>query len=81
MENFFDIPREFFSKNSDFYFNILVISIAVRPELMREYLGVDGIDSIWFLTHLTDSRPKFIYCYAEEKVESDLEFEVYCESH
>lgn len=78
--NFFDLDPGSFSKSSQFYFNVLVINVAISPQYAKEYFGNELIYEINYLEKLTDTRPTYIHFYVDE-LDEDAEFEMSYEPH
>lgn len=65
---FFDEHPLHLPKDAVYYFNILVICIAVSPEYTDEIFP-EGVVDLWYCDHLTDPRPYAIHFYAVDDVE------------
>lgn len=76
--NFFDIKPSSLPKDSQYYFNILVIIIGVNQEtwkLLTEDIEI-SVQDIWYTDRITDPEPT-VYCiYQEDNIEEDLEIEI-----
>lgn len=65
--NIFNIPPSSMPADASYYFNVLVVNIAVKESLQ---FGRDEIYSdIWDTSHITDPRPFVIHLYAEDDEE------------
>lgn len=74
---FYDENPMHLPNDAQYYFNILVVCIAISDEYGDEILP-SGVEDIWFCDHLTDPRPYAIHFYREEQEEMyDEEIEDY----
>lgn len=78
--NFFDEDPMSLPRDGQYYFNILVRTIAVNPRCAEQYLGKD-IDEMCFIEKLTDPRPQMYYCFVDDELDEDLDFEIECFPH
>lgn len=67
--NFFDIEPAALPQRSQYFFNIVVRIISVNPEVTRQALGIEGVDSICDIEHIMDSRPYILYIDTDEEKE------------
>lgn len=74
--NFFDIKPSSLPEGAQYFFNILVITIAVTPEIWEELIGNLSIQHIWYAEDLTAPEPQAICLYQEEEMEEDCDFEI-----
>ncbi|MCM1323963.1 MAG: hypothetical protein NC218_07365 [Acetobacter sp.] len=62
--NIFNLDPTSMPKDAEYYFNILVINIAVRESLQDD--KEEFYTDIWYIEHITDPRPYIVHVYAEE---------------
>lgn len=68
---FFDLdPSSLPSGNNQYYFNVLVKCIALRPGDMELPL-IAGIVDLWYIEHITDPRPWVAHFYIDEENAKD----------
>lgn len=77
---FFDTPGHYLSNNAQYYFNILVICIAVSPT-HAQYILDKNISDIWYMQQITDSRPKVIHIFVDEMMDKDIDYLIECFPH
>ena len=70
-DSFFDIPNQALPQNCEYYFNILVISIAVPVGTL------EGVESIDDLSRIKNARPLYLSIYESEECKKDWEISVY----
>lgn len=68
---FYDIPEHGLPKNSQYYFNIFVICVAIRPDCGLEIFGNSQINDIWYLDDITAARPYVYHFYVEQELVDD----------
>lgn len=72
---FFDIPQEYLPANCDYYFNVLMIELAVPIGALEKTFGITEYED---RLCLTSPRPRYLYVYEDETVnDEDGELEVY----
>lgn len=64
---FYDIPENGLPRENEYYFNVLVICIAVIPQLAKELLG-ENVDEIYYLDQITSTRPTVYHFYIEPEL-------------
>lgn len=79
--NFWDLRPEAFSAGAQFYFNVLVICIAVSPSQAEYIFGNKDVQEFYTIDELTSSRPIFKYFYINDDIKEDLGFEVVYNPH
>ncbi len=73
---FFDEEYMSLPDKARYYFNILVICIAVSPEDNDNILP-DGVTNIWFLDNINDARPWIIHFYLDdESDDTDIDYSI-----
>lgn len=78
--NFFDEDPISLPNDGQYYFNILVVCAAINPANAEQYLG-KGIDEIQYTENLTAARPYLLYCFIDDELDKDTEFEIECYPH
>lgn len=69
---FFDLdPMTLPAGNPQYYFNVLVKCVALRPGDMELPL-IPGINDLWYLEHITDPRPWIAHFYVDEDNAEDV---------
>lgn len=71
--NFFDIPYEYLPQNCDYYFNVLMMELAVPVGALQKQFGITEYED---RQYLTSARPRYLYIYEDEDVvdeEGELE--------
>lgn len=71
--NIFNLTPSSMPNDAEYYFNILVVNIAVRESL--QFNQDEFFSDIWDISHITDPRPYVIHLYAEEDTILDEEYE------
>ena len=67
--NIFNIPPSSMPTDASYYFNVLVVNIAVKESL--QYGRNEFFSDIWDISHITDPRPFVVHLYAEDDNEFD----------
>lgn len=62
--NIFNLDPNSMPHDAEYYFNILVVNIAVRESLQMG--NEDFYTDIWDISHITDPRPYIIHLYTED---------------
>lgn len=78
--NFFDTDPVSLPKDGQYYFNVLVMCIAINPADAEQYLGKD-VNEIQYIENLTAARPYLLYCFIDDELDKDTEFEIECYPH
>lgn len=76
--NFFDIKPESLPHDGQYYFNILVITIALNSDNWRDFVEetqMEGLTCVWYLDELTSPEPRAICVYLEDGLDEDDEEE------
>lgn len=73
--NFFDEDPKNFQQSAQYYFNVLVKTIAIHPNLARQIFNTN-IEEIFFIDKITSPRPNIIYCFIDDELDEDTEFEI-----
>lgn len=76
--NFFDIKPESLPHDGQYYFNILVITIALNSDNWRDFVEetqMEGLTCVWYLDELTNPEPRAICVYLEDGLDEDDEEE------
>lgn len=73
--NFFEEDPMSLPQDGQYYFNILVKTIAINPQQAEQYLG-KGIDEIVYIDQITGPRPYIFYCYIDDELDKDIEYEI-----
>lgn len=74
--NFFDIKPESLPQDGQYYFNILVITIALNSENWEAFVedsSIEDLTCVWYLDELTAPEPKAICVYLEDELDQDIE--------
>ena len=66
---FFDTPYSELPKRAQYYFNILIISIAVQPEVLTDILGHKNTVDLWDVQN------------ASYNLDRDSDYEICCIPH
>lgn len=77
---FYDEHPMHLPNDGEYYFNILVICIAISEDYADEILP-EGVEDIWYCDHLTDPRPYAIHFYREDPDEMYDEEEDDCNDY
>lgn len=75
---FFDINPSYLPSDGQYYFNVLVITIALNYETWEEAIGdtgIEGLKSIWYIDQLTSPRPAAIHVYYEKELDGEEEYD------
>lgn len=78
--NFFDEDPMSLPRDGQYYFNILVRTIAVNPSLAKKIFP-EKIDEICFIGDITQPRPCVTYTFIDDELDDDIEFEIECHPH
>lgn len=78
--NFFDEDPMSLPCDAQYYFNVLVRTIAVHPSVAQEVLG-GQTEEVIFTEDITSPRPTVTYCYIDDELDEDTEFEIECFPH
>lgn len=62
--NIFNLAPSSMPNDAEYYFNILVVNIAVRESLQMN--SDEFILDIWDISHITSPRPYVIHIYTED---------------
>lgn len=73
--NFFNEDPDTLPIDGQYYFNILVRTIAINPLVAEQYLG-KGIDEACYIEKLTDPRPQLFYCFVDDELNPDIDYEI-----
>lgn len=76
--NFFDIKLESLPHDGQYYFNILVITIALNSDNWRDFVEetqMKDLMCVWYLDELTNPEPRAICVYLEDELNEDDEEE------
>lgn len=76
--NFFDIKLESLPHDGQYYFNILVITIALNSDNWRDFVEetqMKDLTCVWYLDELTNPEPRAICVYLEDELNEDDEEE------
>lgn len=65
---FYDIPAEGLPEGHRYYFNVLMICIAISPQLASEIFPVQGLEELYFVDQITDIRPVAYHIYIEPEL-------------
>lgn len=68
---FFDEPYLDLPEKAQYYFNILIISIAISPQYAQEIFQNKAI-SLWDIQGVNDPRPIAIHIYTSYHINKDL---------
>lgn len=68
---FYNIPEHGLPQNGQYYFNILVICIAIKPDWRLEIFGNSQINDVWYLDNITSVRPYVYHFYIEQELIND----------
>lgn len=84
--HFFDINPNHLPHDGQYYFNVLVITIALNLETWQEAIediSIEGLESIWYTDQLTSPRPTAIHVYYEEELDGEegCDFEITAYEH
>lgn len=77
--NFFDIKPESLPFDGQYYFNILVIVMAVNKEAWTQLVAdtdIQGLECIWYTDEITSPQPKAYCIYLEDSLREDELFEI-----
>lgn len=77
---FFDEPYNALPKDAQYYFNILIICIAVSPQYAQEIFQQNIID-MWNIQNINDGRPFAVHIYTTHHINKDFEYELQCLPH
>lgn len=77
---FFDEPYLDLPEKAQYYFNILIISIAISPQYAQEIFQNKAI-SLWDIQGVNDPRPIAIHIYTSYHINKDFYYEVQCIPH
>lgn len=78
--NFFDEDPMSLPCDAQYYFNILVICVAINPQCSDEILG-EGIEELTYIDKITDARPCAVFLYVDDELDDDIEYEMECYPH
>ena len=78
--NFFDEDPMSLPRDAQYYFNVLVRIIGIHPSLANEVLG-KGIEEVCYIEDIAEPRPTITYCFTDESLDEDTEFEIECFPH
>lgn len=78
MMTFFDVQPEDWDEGTNFYFNVLMRIIAVRP---GSGILDHGVQEYWDMDHLTDARPYCTLFYLNYFLDKDTDWEIECVPH
>ena len=78
---FFDEDPKSLPEDAQYYFNVLVKIIAIHPDLAEHVFGADDIQEMCFIDEITSPRPSVIYCFVDDDLDEDTEFEIECYPH
>lgn len=78
--NFFDEKPHDLAPDGQYYFNVLVKTIAVNPQC-ADIMRQQNLDELVSIEHITDARPYIIYCYIGYHLDKDTEYEIECCPH
>ncbi len=77
---FFDEPYNALPKNAQYYFNILIVCIAVSPQYAQETFQ-QNIINMWDIQGITDGRPYAVHIYTTHHINKDFQYELQCLPH
>ena len=72
--NFFDIKPEAFPQDGQYYFNILVITVAMNTQTWQavmEDVQIEGIQNIWYTDELTTPEPTATCLYLDKDLDKE----------
>ena len=72
---FFDTPYSELPKRAQYYFNILIISIAVQPEVLTDILGHKNTVDLWDVQNINNARPTALHIYASYNLDRDSDYD------
>lgn len=62
-----------------YYYNVLVKCIGLRPEHWREFYP--DLEEIWDTQDLTSATPQVLWAYPDGNIEEDYDWEIYSVPH
>lgn len=71
--NFFD--EDLKNTDNEYYFNVLVTTIAINQNCTNRYLD-SGINEITYIEKITSPKPQIVYCFVDNELDKDLEYEI-----
>lgn len=77
---FFDEPYLDLPEKAQYYFNILIISIAISPQYAQEIFQ-NKVINLWDIQGVNDPRPIAIHIYTSYHINKDFDYEVQCIPH
>lgn len=77
---FFDESEYDLPKDAQYYFNILVICVAVSPRYAQNIFDKDIID-IWDIQQITNPRPNVVHVFVDKHIDEDIDFLIECFPH
>ena len=70
---FFDEPYLHLPKDAQYYFNVLIVCIAVSPEYAQEIFD-SNITDIWDIQNVTEGRPIAVHIYITHHINKDFDY-------
>ena len=77
--NFYDIKDTALPEGGQYYFNILVINLAIQQDLWEQNFSKDTTD-FWNLENINGSRPTAVHLYQERRLNDEF-WEAECVPH
>ena len=77
---FFDEPYLQLPQDAQYYFNVLILCIAVSPQFAQEMFQNNIVD-MWDIQKVTDARPIAIHIYITHHINKDFDYEIQCLPH
>lgn len=78
---FFEEPYLSLPKDAQYYFNVLIICIALAPDYAEELFGNNSIVDLWDIQRVNDARPVAIHTYVSRNLNKDFDYEIECFPH
>lgn len=77
---FFDEPYSQLPQDAQYYFNVLILCIAVSPQFAQEMFQNNIVD-MWDIQKVTDARPIAVHIYITHHINKDFDYEIQCLPH
>lgn len=77
---FFDEPYSQLPQDAQYYFNVLILCIAISPQFAQEIFQNNIVD-MWDIQKVTDARPIAIHIYITHHINKDFDYEIQCLPH